>query len=218
MLKTLLAILVACCMSGFFIDVQNHSGKTSEKSSDHNEQAEELRLTTSIIEQEYCRGDADLDVLQVKLCMQYTNMSQQPVVLYKGSDISRVKVSRNTEDAAAQRFEVNASITNYYGENNTTVAAKPGSDFVILPPGGSYNRISSLSVFVLRDGTDELPGAIAAGEHVLQVESSTWNESLNLAKELQQRWRQYGRLKYEPIVSIPVTIKVKEDRSVVDCP
>lgn len=178
-----------------------------------------LQLSTSIISQKYCTGDAELDGLRMKLLLHYTNTGQQPLILYKGSSfVSRSMVSRNSEDAAAGRFEVNTSLTQVTDGSDVKVEAPtPGALFVILAPGASYDTEESISVFAVREGVRRIEGAISSGEHVLQIEVPTWPASNDLARKLQDRWQQSGRLWYEPVISEPMRFKVERKRALVDC-
>ncbi|MCP9496802.1 MAG: hypothetical protein MSG64_20385 [Pyrinomonadaceae bacterium MAG19_C2-C3] len=178
-----------------------------------------LRLSTSIVSQKYCAGDAELDSLQTELRLCYTNVGQQPLILYKGSNnISRVMVSRSAAEAAAGRFEANGSVTSITdGSHAETEGAVPGEAFIVLPPGASYQTEADIAVLVARGDTSKVAGAVAAGEYVLQVEVPTWSESDDLAKKLRHRWRQSGFLWYDPLTSIPMPLKVEKQRAVVDC-
>jgi hypothetical protein len=178
-----------------------------------------LQLSTIIVSQKYCAGDAELDGLRMKLLLHYTNTGQQPIILYKGSSfVSRVMVSRSTEDAAARRFEVNASLTQVTEGGDVKVEAPtPGPLFVILAPDTSFDTEESVSVFAVRGDMRRIEGAISSGEHVLQIEVPTWPASNDLAKNLHDLWQRSGYLWYEPVVSAPMRFKVETKRSVREC-
>jgi hypothetical protein len=179
-----------------------------------------LQLTISLNSKKYCTGDAGLDALRMNLKLRYTNFGEQPLILYKGSNlISRLMISRSFEDATAGRFEVNASLTHVTDEGGAKLEMPtPGSLFVILPAGASYETQASISVFAVRDEARRIEGAIDSGEHVLQVEVPTWPASNGLAKKLHDLWRQSGCLWYEPVISAPMRFKVEKERKIVDCP
>lgn len=47
-----------------------------------------LKLSTKVIDQKYCDvGYADMATLQMSLQLTYTNVSQQPLILHKGSNL-----------------------------------------------------------------------------------------------------------------------------------
>ena len=44
-----------------------------------------LELTTEILNQDYCVGDAELDGVRMKLRFTYTNKSKQTLILYRAA-------------------------------------------------------------------------------------------------------------------------------------
>lgn len=185
------------------------------------EQEHPLRLTTSIISQRYCKGDAEIDVLQMDLRLCYTNIGKQPLILQKGSsDVFRVRVSRNTEDALSKRFEVDASVTRVTnGRGMNIEAPSPGKLFVILSPGMSFETQADAFVNVAHSGASGIKGVtLDDGEYVLQLRVSTWPASESLAEQLHKRWKRSGVLWFNDITSAPMRFKVEKNRSVVECP
>lgn len=176
-----------------------------------------LQLSTSIIGQQYCKGDDELDVLQIQLRLRYTNLSQQPLILYKGSTlIYRQMISRNVEAALAADYEL-ASSNLVYEEGAAKIGgAQPGKLFVILQPSGSFET-TTLVAIPATHGAVKISGAVVTGEHVLQVRVSTWPESESLAGKLRARWRKRGYLWTDAVVSSPMTFTVEKNRPTVTC-
>ena len=102
--------------------------------------ARSLQLTTTILSEEYCVGDSELDGVRLKLRLIYTNKGKQQLILYKGSSsMSRIMISRDFAEAAANHFEVNSSLTQITsGGEDCYKGAAPSKCFVVLPPGASY--------------------------------------------------------------------------------
>lgn len=207
-----LSVMMLMCLASSVVFYAQTEAKSPQQKSP-------LQFTTSIISQRYCAGDEDLDSLQLELRLCYTNIGQQPLILYKGSNnISRVMVGPGGEEAAAGRFEVNGSVTNVTDGSRIEIkGSAPGEMFIVLPPGSSYNAEAEVSVIVARDNVSKVAGAVTAGEYVLQVEVPTWTESDDLAKKLRRRWRQSGFLWYDPVTSMPMSFRVEKQRSVVNC-
>lgn len=177
-----------------------------------------MRLTTSIRGQKYCRADEELDVLQFDLRLKFSNVGNQNIILYKYSDqASRVMVSRSPQDAAAVRFEINASFTLVTAPAPKNFKRPPFSRlFVILPPGASYQTRTKIGVLLVRGDAKPITGTVAAGEHVLLIEVPTWTGTQR-ANELRHRWARRGFLWSEPLISEPMPFKVEKERTVVDC-
>ncbi len=192
----LVALLLCCgCLIACIAQSGVHARVTTEQTSSEQRKSS-LQLTISVISQKYCAGDGELDGLRMNLLLHYTNTGQQPLILYKGSNlVSRLMVSHTPEDAAARRFEVNALLTQVTDGSKVKVeTTTPGALFVILPPGASYDTEESVSVFAVRDDASRIEGAIGSGEHVLQVEVPTWPASNDLAKKLHDLWQRSGCL------------------------
>lgn len=212
-------VLLLCCGCVVTFYAQPRS-RSATRQADNAQQKKPLQLTASIINQKYCVGDAELDVLGINVRLTFTNIGRQPLILYKGSSlVSRIMISRNQEDAAARRFEVDATFTHVTtGGRKRIDEPVPGKLFVILPPGGSFETETGASVFVAREESGKIEGSVKSGDHVLLVEVATWTGSKELAERLRTRWQRYGLLWYEPVISQPLPFKVEKRRVVENCP
>lgn len=179
-----------------------------------------LKLTMTVIEKQYCKADSELDGLRMKLKLTFTNTGSQQIILYKGSNsVSRLIVTRNLRDSSANKIEVNATLTQITAGKGINLKTHiPNQAFVILPPGGSYEVEATVTVFAVRNDMREITGAVASGEHALQIEVSTWPFSKSFAHKLRNRWQKSGTLWYEPITSIQMPFTIEKQRQVVDCP
>jgi hypothetical protein len=183
-------------------------------------EAPSLQLTAKILNQEYCVGDSELDGLRLKLRLIYTNKSKQQLILYKGSRlVCRIMISRDFAEAAANHFAVNSSLTQLMsGGEDCYKGAAPSKCFVVLPPGASYETEGIAGTFAVRGDVREIAGAVKSGDHVLQIQVITWDESDEIDKKLRVQWLRHGLLWYEPITSAPVPFTVPRERKIVDCP
>lgn len=215
LLLCLICVAIASVQSRAYAHVAVAYTRTTQQ-----EESLPPQLTATLMDQQYCIGDAELDSLQMKVRLTFTNIGTRQLILYKGSDlISRIAISRNVEDAAAKQFEVNASITEITdGKRMDFHGSVPGSAFVVLSPGTSYEVETVVTVFAVRGNAREIAGAVRSGKHVLQVEVSTWPHSKALAEELRRRWQFSGFLWSDPLISVPMPFTVKTQRNVVDCP
>jgi len=212
-------LLIGLALTLIWLNGVKGHPRFSDESNTRQEESS-LQLTMKIVSSQYCPGDAELDSLRLKVRLIYTNTGKKPLILYKGIPlISRLMISRNLPDAAMKRFEINSSLTQLTGAANKCYkGANPNSCFFILPPSERYEAETVVRLFVVRGDIREISGAVRSGDHVLQVEVMTWNESDELAKNLRQRWRRYGILWYEPITSAPTAFIVEKQRKVTDCP
>jgi hypothetical protein len=179
-----------------------------------------LKLAIDIVGQKYCTGDAELDGLQINVRFTYTNISNRRVIVYKSANlISRIMIGKTLADIEASRFQVDSSLTQLIaGGKNCLKGPVPSRCFVVLLPGASYQVRADIGVFAVRDDSREIAGAVRSGEHVLQVEVSTWPDSKASVGEMRHRWRRSGLLWYDPVTSAPRPFTVERERKVVDCP
>jgi len=177
-----------------------------------------LRLTAQILGQQYCAVSEEMDALRLRLRLQYANVGDEKLILYRGKNLFyQTSVSRSAADAAIRRHEAFMSSAWYFDELPEKIEQPaPGRAFVILTPGAFYETEQTVAVPVMRQRTEGV-GAIAAGDHVLQVTVSTWYESKALAQNLRERWMRSGFLWFEPVTSAPVGFSVTEQRAAPSC-
>jgi hypothetical protein len=184
------------------------------------QQEHPLQLTTSIINQRYCKNDKSSLVLQLNLRLLYTNVGDQPIILYKSSKlIHQHTTSRSVQDAQAKRFTSDYSLSIYSTNNIEINESSLGNLFVVLQPGATYER-EALNVVVLPvlfNATEAGKSTLSPGEYVLQVTTSTWPESEEHAKELRTKWLQSGFLWYDTVTSMPMHFRVEKQRSAAIC-
>jgi hypothetical protein len=182
-------------------------------------QENNLQLTTSIAGQRYCAVNASVDALQLTLQLKYTNTGSRKLILYKGNRLFyQIFVSRSGEEAAARRNELRTTHSRYFDEQPEKIAgSSPGSVFVTLSPGASYETRQVISLPVARDGNGLYNVSIPAGEHVLSVAASTWYESKKLGGDLRERWQSRGFLWTDPLVSNSISFVVDKNPPAVVC-
>jgi len=177
---------------------------------------QQLRLTTSVIDQKYC-NNGSLS-LRIKLLLRYKNVGTESVVLYKGASlVSSYLISHSAKAAAARnyvqvvRLEIKSS-----EEPNHFDTAGPGDDFIILQPNIFYTVESEVDI-PIAESANPNPDFLRAGTYFLQIKVSTWSESKNLARRLRNRWQQSGVLWFNDIVSQPMLFTVEKQPKIVDC-
>lgn len=174
---------------------------------------EQLQLTTSIVEQRYCSSTS----LLLTLRLNFTNVGQQPIILYKDSSvIGRYMVSRNPRAAMRRRYESRVTPSYSLLGSGVRFDIPDESLFVTLRPGESHSLEKTIYLSV-SDGTGETDYLLRAGNHVLQVAVSTWYHHPELIVGLREQWRQRGFLWTNSITSAPMPFTVDRRRQIVSC-
>lgn len=182
-------------------------------------QGDNLQLTTSIAGQRYCAVNSSVDALQLTLQLKYTNAGSRKLILYKGNRLFyQIFVSHSGEEAEARRHELRTTHSRYFDEQPEKISSSsPGSVFVTLSPGASYETRQVISLPVARDGKGLYNVSIPTGEHVLSVTASTWYESRKLGGDLRARWQSRGFLWLDPLSSNSISFVVDKNPPAVAC-
>jgi hypothetical protein len=200
MIRLLLILTVLGCATPALVGAQGNT---------------DLQLTTEIIRQRYCTGDADLDGVSLKLRLLYRNAGTTPLILYKGStDVYEVLV-RKTADGAP---ELHSHLSWYSDKAWTVDASSLRKLFVILQPNSTFETHTETRVFVTRDDSQHFQGSVESGDHYLQVTIPTWHGSQQLADAMQRKWRPNGMLWRTAATSLPMKFTIARNRTLTDCP
>ncbi|MEN3327571.1 MAG: hypothetical protein V7638_2378 [Acidobacteriota bacterium] len=132
MIRALLIVVV----SGLLLPVSGQAQRASDPS---------LQLTTEILGQRYCTGDADLDGVVLELRLVYRNTGTSPLILYKGSTNVYQIIVRKTADGTP---EANAQISWYSNGIWRVDASSLRKSFVILQPNDIFETHTETRVFV----------------------------------------------------------------------
>ncbi len=201
----------------------NGMRRTKDEQANEEQAQTSLELATSIVRQRYCESSdpAGDNTLILDLRLHYKNIGQQDVILFKGSNIAyREMVSNSDQEAARMHYILDMSLTVVVeGEPEIVRDPVPDKNFVILPPGASFETMASTGgiIFLKRSDEEKTADAFGTGEYVLQVQVSTFPYPQSLENELRQRWKASGELWASGITSRPMTFKVEKDRRAVDC-
>jgi hypothetical protein len=178
-----------------------------------------LTLTVEILDQHYCRINAETSSLQMRLRLRYKNVSNQKLILYKGHDLFyQTKIRSLSGEGAGLPYEVTFLNSRFFDEEIEPIEQpSPSRVFVILPPNAAYERELMVNVPVVDDGAQRGNHAIRAGEHSLLLIISTWYKSRPLAQKLRQQWERKGSLWFDPVISTPISFTVQKPDTQTPC-
>jgi len=178
-----------------------------------------LQLTTEIISQRYCAAGPDVNTMQLRLRLRYTNTGDQKLIIYKGDKLYyRTVISRHQAEAPIKKYDVDLIHARYSdGQTEHIEGPSPTKAFIILRPGSIHQIEQTVSVPVMRTTNRRIDGALEAGEHTVRVTVSTWYESKQLAEALRERWQRNGFLWTNTVASIPVRFIVNRQNQVSPC-
>jgi hypothetical protein len=161
-----------------------------------------LRLTAEVVGSRYCEG-AGVNILQLSVRLLYRNVGSRKLVVYRGKNL--FYQTRIRGGAREKPYEVLVTNSRFNdAEAEVLGERRPGSAFVTLRPGGTYETVIAVGVGVKRGAGPRGANTIEPGEHTLQVVASSWYESRRLAEELRERWRESGVLWIDPVYTPPL--------------
>jgi hypothetical protein len=177
--------------------------------------------TIALVEQRYCAANPALTSLQLKLKLRYRNVGKQKLILYRGHDLFyQTRIRSVPGDTASKPYEIVYTNSRYFDEELEPIEQPtPGEVFVILPPGGVYERELMVGVGVAgRDAAAATSNhTVREGRHTLELIVSTWYKSRPLAERLRQRWERKGLLWVDPIASLPIPLTVEKPDAPAPC-
>ena len=204
--KTMIRALLILVVSGLLMGFSARAQTASDTS---------LQLTTEIVGQRYCTGDADLDGLLLELRLVYRNAGTSPLILYKASTYVYEIVVRKTTDGAE---ELDVQVSWYFDGPWNVDASSLRKLFIILQPNATFETRTKTRVFVTRDDSIHFKGSVESGDHYLQVTIPTWHGSQELANAMQRKWRSNGILWHNAVTSLPMKFTIAKQRTITDCP
>jgi hypothetical protein len=179
-----------------------------------------LVLRTKILSYRYCRVNPNLGNLELRVQLQFTNVGDQKLILYKGHDLFYQTKFRRvaTGGATGDAYEVTILNSRYFDEQPEKIdQPTPGKVFVILQPGATFETEMTVGVGVVGSGVNRGNHALREGEHSLQLIVSTWYKSKSLAQKMREQWQRKGLLWFEPVISTPVNFMVENPESQFTC-
>jgi hypothetical protein len=180
-------------------------------------EAPSLELITTITKQRYCdSGYSDMALMWISLQLTFTNKADQPLILYKGSNLPHyVLVSLNELNASNKQYEVNQHVGWVTtGEPKLAEGSKPGREFVVLRPSGSYHTEAEVSLSIALGPDSKF---LKAGNYVLQIIVDKWPTDEIQFNRLKQKWRRTGELWGRAIKSEPMPFEVKRSPVIEEC-
>lgn len=178
------------------------------------EEGQPLRLTAEIVGRRYCAGDR-LNILQLSVRLRYRNEGGERLFVYRGKNLF---YQTRIRGGAGERYEVILTNSRYNdAEAEPVDARRPGSAFVTLRPGGTYEAVIVVGVGVTPGGPGRAANTIRPGEHTLQVVTSSWYESRRLAEQLRERWRGSGLLWIDPVAARPLNFDAGREAPAAPC-
>lgn len=175
-----------------------------------------LRLSTTIIQERYCRDGGE--TLRIRLRLHYKNTAHHKVILYKGSRlVPHYFVSRTVRSASRNHyFEVGRNEVIFPTEQESLDSTSPGEPFAIIEPGKSFLSEAEVDIPVV-DSSYPRSGFLRPDRYALRIVVATWLQSPELAPTLRRRWRRFGLLWYRPMTSAPMPFAVHKKRLSGQC-
>ena len=176
---------------------------------------ERLIATAEIISQKYCPIADEDKMFNVVfgLRVKFENRTEKTLILDKqiGAFPNQQIIAKSMESLAQRDYEADP-IFDSFGLDRDPPHFKPNtrllrSNFVLLPPGKSFQNDITIGAFVWYVNRPGRKGPINCGDHVLQMGFSSWRYSSN-ASRFAEAWRALGELVTQEIYSEPINFQI----------
>jgi hypothetical protein len=165
------------------------------------EESGQLRVRARIARQSYCRADADLFTVSLKLEIEVLNVSKEAVEVKRSMIPWVAKVAPNAVEAEAGHFMFEVTQSHYPRD------AKP-SDTVRIEPGKSVTLHTGYDFVARYNATFSYPKSISAGTYAIvlvlrpEIESPNQNKNAHVI---------------ETLTTEPFFLEVRKNPKVVNC-
>jgi hypothetical protein len=175
-----------------------------------------LVTTVEPIHAKHCEGDGEINVLQLQVRFIIANVTDAPVVLYRGAMVADHTMIAKNEGAmrsGAYELDMTPSV-DFSSESERRIDPRL---FVVIDPHTSFSYVypGDISVPVKADGA-VVSGAIESGPHVLSVSVEPWPDD-SKATQWIERMADKGKLFIDTIVTEPMRFEVKMQPNLEKC-
>jgi len=176
-----------------------------------------LIATAEIISQKYCAVEDDkMFSASFTLQLKFENRTDKVLILDKliGKFPDKQIIAKSIESLALRDYEADP-IFDSFGVDRDRSQFKPSarllrSNFILLPPGQSFQNDTTIAAFVWHVNTPDRKGPINYGDHVLQMGFSGWSHSAK-ASQFGEAWRNFGELVTEEIYTEPIDFQIPQN-------
>jgi hypothetical protein len=217
--RFLLAVIFLFWLSGSGAAQASHEAVGKGAADGHVPARAALELTISIVEQKYCSDGG----MMLDLRLGYKNIGESSLILFKYSlPAFQHRVSRSIEAAARKDYEQVLSPMMGSVRGDIQFGNEPPAEyFVVIKPGEVYTPVNVINepIFIRAEDGDDGEDYLRPGQHVLQVNVSTWPFHGVSGADLTTRWQRFGTLWTEPMLSLPMAFRVAKphDRLLSNC-
>lgn len=180
-----------------------------------------VKVTASVKEMRYCKGDNDVYTAQLRLALRYTNLGPGKAILYKSKQPIGVVVGTIAGNAKAleeKHYEATFQYDQFNEPSRAPDSERPSAnEFAILDPGVGYDLGGSVAVAVRFKAASVITGTIPPGDHAMTVEVVNWPFAPDDGKRLRMKWANIGTLHYEAIETPPFQFSIPPVPKLEDC-
>ena len=139
--------------------------------------AQPIQAVAHVEKRTLCPGDDETFAVNLKLRLRFTNHSNQKLIVFKhtGDEWYEVRVAESPSDLVSGKYEYNPNIDWFSDSPRAPNDADIQTKFSVLAPGESFENHSTVSVVASFRVDHSVVGTVKPGEHVLQLQMSTWN-------------------------------------------
>jgi hypothetical protein len=169
-----------------------------------------LSLTAKPTKMIFCRGDGEVAFLRIRAELQFTNQTDgQRVSINRGDlHVDYIQVAKQAEDFLTKNYELNISETSIL-ESSINLNRLNPKLFLTLGPRESNTVELSFDIPVSAQNGKIIRGTVQPGAHTVVIWVSGWLGSDELAKQVQKKLAEIGKLWTSAVRSRPIELTIE---------
>lgn len=173
----------------------------------------QLKVSSNILSQTFCSSSN----LRLTIRLTLTNVGEQPLIIdRKYFAVYRTVVSRDSESAKKGLHELDVSSMVDLQLIKLDDSSPDNTLFVTLKAGDSYS-VEIEDYIPIKDDIKAHNNYLKPGNYVLQNIILTWGGSSKLGEVLKEKWKHFGSLWLEPLITEPMHFSVDPSHLIGDC-
>ena len=173
--------------------------------------SDELTIKTELIEGKYCAEQPGNLSFRANVRFTYHNIGQHSILLALFDQVAEYSLFPDKESLLANRAEGQERfrLRRLFDATKLDQTRPHEGLFRLIEPGGLQTRIHEILI-VLRP--PRRPGiSLLGADHYLRIEINHWFETRENGEKLQHRWRDFGLLWIDNVISQPLKIHIEKD-------
>lgn len=177
-----------------------------------------LMVVPELVESRYCGNSPGILFLWAKVRFTYRNIGEETVILPRFAQPLKYSLYGDVHSLLANRpeREERFSLRRLFDLTKLDQSKPDENLFDSIEPGASRARILVFVIVLRHPGRSE--ASLLGKDQYLRAEINQWFGRREKGEELRRRWREFGSLWIDNVVSEPLKLQIEENPVLQSCP